>query len=176
MAEKSPERWSQEVTEHSDALSLEKGVFTLKDPKEIAVSLKHSAEASERRRSDPYRSAMSMLNFYINRAGKNLSVADQSRLEKSQAGAAQTLPPKGRQAGALALAVRRAEDVSLWRHHQLRFCCRAMLPRHPWMSDVVNRQNSNSFKRRQAPGRARSHAEAPDASRYVRRSRRIPAA
>jgi hypothetical protein len=84
MAEKSPERWSQEVTEHSDALSLKKGVFTLKDPKEIAVSLKHSAEASERRRSDPYRSAMSMLNFYINRAGKNLSVADRSRLEKAK--------------------------------------------------------------------------------------------
>jgi hypothetical protein len=84
MAEKSPERWSQEVTEHSDALDLEKGVFTLKDPKEIAMSLKHSAEASERRKSDPYRSAMSMLNFYINRAGKNLSVGDRSRLQKAK--------------------------------------------------------------------------------------------
>jgi len=84
MPEKSPERWSQEVTEHSDALDLEKGVFTLKDPKEIAMSLKHSAEASERRKSDPYRSAMSMLNFYINRAGKNLSVGDRSRLQKAK--------------------------------------------------------------------------------------------
>jgi hypothetical protein len=84
MAEKSPKRWSQEVTDHSNALELEKGVFTLTDPKAIAVSLKHSAEASERRKSDPYRSAMSMLNFYINRAGKNLSVADRARLDKAK--------------------------------------------------------------------------------------------
>jgi hypothetical protein len=68
----------------SAPIDLEKGVFTLKDPKEIAVSLKHSAEASERRKSDPYRSAMSMLNFYINRAGKNLSDADRNRLEKAK--------------------------------------------------------------------------------------------
>ena len=118
MAEKSPKRWSQEVTEHSDALDLEKGVFTLKDPKEIAVSLKHSAEASERRKSDPYRSAMSMLNFYINRAGKNLSVRPRAS-RQGEGRAAQALPPKGRQAGALALAVWRAEDVSLRRHHHL---------------------------------------------------------
>ena len=84
MAEKSPKRWSQEVTEHSDALDLEKGVFTLKDPKEIAVSLKHSAEASERRKSDPYRSAMSMLNFYINRAGKNLPKTRRATLEQAK--------------------------------------------------------------------------------------------
>jgi hypothetical protein len=66
------QRWSAEVTRHSDALDLEKGVFTLKDPKRIAASLKHSAEASRRRKADPYRSALSMLTFYINRAGKNL--------------------------------------------------------------------------------------------------------
>ena len=72
-ATKTPaKRWSQEVTEHSDALDLEKGVFTLEDPKKIAASLKRSAEASQRRKSDPYRSAMSMLTFYINRAGKGL--------------------------------------------------------------------------------------------------------
>src|SRR6476619_612339 len=84
MAEKSPKRWSQEVTEHSDALDLDKGVFTLKDTTEIAVSLKHSAEASERRKSDPYRSAMSMRNCYSNRAGKNLSVADRACLDKAK--------------------------------------------------------------------------------------------
>ena len=84
MAEKSPKRWSQDVTEHSDALDLEKGVFALKDPKKIASSLKRSAEQSHRRKSDPYRSAMSMLNFYINRAGKNLSVADSARLNKAK--------------------------------------------------------------------------------------------
>ena len=84
MAEKSPKRWSQDVTEHSDALDLEKGVLALKDPKKIASSLKRSAEQSHRRKSDPYRSAMSMLNFYINRAGKNLSVADRARLDKAK--------------------------------------------------------------------------------------------
>jgi Protein of unknown function (DUF3175) len=84
MAEKSTKRWSQEVTEHSNALDLEKGVFTLKDPKKIALSLKRSAEESHRRKSDPYRSAMSMLTFYINRAGKTLSKAEHDRLEKAK--------------------------------------------------------------------------------------------
>jgi hypothetical protein len=77
-------RWSQEVTEHSDALDLERGVFTLKDPKAIAASLKRSAEASTRRKADPFRSAMSMLVFYINRAGKSLKQADRDRLEKAK--------------------------------------------------------------------------------------------
>jgi Protein of unknown function (DUF3175) len=80
----SAKRWSQDVTEHSNALDLEKGVFTLKDPKRIAVSLKGSAEASHRRKADPYRSAMSMLVFYINRAGKGLSLADRARLEMAK--------------------------------------------------------------------------------------------
>src|SRR6478672_7321869 len=85
MAPKNPtKRWSQEVTEHSDALDLEKGVFTLKNPKKIALSLKRSAEQSHRRKSDPYRSAMSMLTFYINRAGKGLSDIDRRRLEKAK--------------------------------------------------------------------------------------------
>jgi hypothetical protein len=80
----STKRWSQQVTEHSNALDLDKGVFTLKDPGKIALSLKHSAEASKRRKSDPFRSAMSMLTFYINRAGKSLSVSDRARLEKAK--------------------------------------------------------------------------------------------
>lgn len=65
-------KWSQEVTQKSDALTLEEGVFTWRDPTRIALSLKRSADASERRRGTPLQSAMSMLNFYINRAGKNL--------------------------------------------------------------------------------------------------------
>ncbi len=77
-------RWSQDVTEHSHALDLETGVFTLKDPKKIAASLKRSAETSRRRKADPFRSAMSMLVFYINRAGKNLSEEDRARLEKAK--------------------------------------------------------------------------------------------
>jgi hypothetical protein len=81
---RSRKRWSREVTERSNALDLEKGVFTLKDPKKIALSLKRSAEASNRRKSDPYRSAMSMLTFYINRAGKGLSDAERARLEKAK--------------------------------------------------------------------------------------------
>jgi len=68
-------RWSHGVTEHSDALTLEGGVFTSKDPRRIAASLKRSAERSNRRKSDPFRSALSMLTFYINRAGKNLPTA-----------------------------------------------------------------------------------------------------
>ncbi len=78
------ERWSQKVTESSDALSLERGVFALEDPREIARSLKKSAEESNRRKSDPYRSAMSMLTFYINRAGKQLSAEQRERLEAAK--------------------------------------------------------------------------------------------
>jgi hypothetical protein len=66
-------RWSGEVTRRSNALDLEQGVFTGKDPKRIAASLKRSAETSIRRKTDPFRSALSMLSFYINRAGSNLS-------------------------------------------------------------------------------------------------------
>jgi hypothetical protein len=77
-------RWSQAVTTGSNALDLQKGVFTLKDPRKIALSLKRSAEQSTRRKSDPYRSAMSMLVFYINRAGKTLPQADRARLEKAK--------------------------------------------------------------------------------------------
>lgn len=83
-AKASTKRWSKEVTEHSNALDLERGVFTLKDPKEIAASLKRSAEASTRRKADPFRSAMSMLVFYINRAGKNLKAAERARLETAK--------------------------------------------------------------------------------------------
>lgn len=77
-------KWSQEVTAHSNALDLERNVFTRDDPKAIARSLKRSAELSRRRKSTPFRSAMSMLTFYINRAGRGLSVADRARLEKAK--------------------------------------------------------------------------------------------
>ena len=66
-------KWSGDVTEHSDALDLDKGVFKSESPKTIARSLKRSAQKSSRRKADPFRSAMSMLTFYINRAGSNLS-------------------------------------------------------------------------------------------------------
>jgi hypothetical protein len=78
------ERWSQHVTEHSDALDLDDGVFTRDDPKSIARSLMRSAERSRRRKSEPYRSAMSMLTFYINRAGSNLSKEREAVLEKAK--------------------------------------------------------------------------------------------
>jgi hypothetical protein len=65
-------KWSSRVTRESNALDLDKGVFTWRDAKRIARSLKRSAQQSHRRKSDPYRSAMSMLTFYLNRAGKNL--------------------------------------------------------------------------------------------------------
>jgi len=69
---RSSARWSAEVTRNSNALDLKQGVFTLKDPKRIAASLKRSAEASRRKKADSYRSALSMLTFFINRAGTNL--------------------------------------------------------------------------------------------------------
>lgn len=74
-------RWSQTVTRDSHALDLEPGVFTFADPKRIAASLKRSAERSRFRKADPYRSAMSMLTFYINRAGRRLPRAQRRRLE-----------------------------------------------------------------------------------------------
>jgi len=76
--------WSQKVTENSDALDLEPGVFSLENPRKIALSLKKSAESSTRRKSDPFRSAMSMLTFYINRAGNKLSYRQRKRLEKAK--------------------------------------------------------------------------------------------
>jgi hypothetical protein len=77
-------RWSKHVTETSHALDLRPGVFELDDPKEIARSLKRSAERSHNRKSDPYRSAMSMLTFYINRAGDNLSKSRKATLEAAK--------------------------------------------------------------------------------------------
>ncbi len=79
-----PKRWSQRVTKDSDALDLKKGVFTLKDPRRIAASLKRSAENSSRRKTGAYRSALSMLTFYINRAGKTLPKTQRDRLQRAK--------------------------------------------------------------------------------------------
>ena len=78
------ERWSQRVTENSNALDLEPGVFTLEDPQEVALSLQRSAESSVRRKAEPFRSAMSMLVFYINRAGTHLPAQQRERLERAK--------------------------------------------------------------------------------------------
>jgi hypothetical protein len=77
-------RWSSEVTKRRNALDLEADVFKGKDPHRIALSLKRSAERSERRKGTPYQSAMSMLNFYINRAGKNLLQRQKQILERAK--------------------------------------------------------------------------------------------
>jgi hypothetical protein len=77
-------RWSQRVTQGSDALDLKRGVFKLTDPKKIAASLKRSAERSSRRKSGAYRSALSMLTFYINRAGKTLPKTQRDRLQRAK--------------------------------------------------------------------------------------------
>jgi len=77
-------KWSARVTQRSDALDLDASVFTRDDPRSIARSLKRSAERSTRRKSDPFRSAMSMLNFYINRAGKKLPKQRRSTLERAK--------------------------------------------------------------------------------------------
>jgi hypothetical protein len=81
----STKRWSQRVTRESDALDLKRGVFTLTDPKKIAASLKRSAEHSSRRKTGAYRSALSMLTFYINRAGKTLPKTQRDRLQRAKA-------------------------------------------------------------------------------------------
>ncbi|MBR0822461.1 DUF3175 domain-containing protein [Bradyrhizobium liaoningense] len=79
-----PKRWSQRVTKESDALDLKQGVFKLTSAKKIAASLKRSAERSSRRKTGAYRSALSMLTFYINRAGKTLPEAQRTRLERAK--------------------------------------------------------------------------------------------
>jgi hypothetical protein len=80
---KTTRRWSKKVTETSDAMTLDKGVFK-KSPRAIALSLKRSAERSRRRKSTPFRSAMSMLTFYVNRGGKNLSAAQTRKLNQAK--------------------------------------------------------------------------------------------
>jgi hypothetical protein len=80
----SRKRWSQRVTQESDALDLKRGVFKLTSAKKIAASLKRSAEQSSRRKAGAYRSALSMLTFYINRAGKNLPKTQRTRLERAK--------------------------------------------------------------------------------------------
>ena len=80
-----PKRWSQHGTETSHALDLEPEVFKSSDPKEIAQSLKRSAEASTQRKGTPYQSAMSMLNFYVNRAGRTLPDGQRRVLEDAKA-------------------------------------------------------------------------------------------
>jgi hypothetical protein len=79
-----PRRWSQRVTRESDAMDLKKGVFKQTSAKKIASSLKRSAEQSSRRKSGAYRSALSMLTFYINRAGKTLPKTQRARLERAK--------------------------------------------------------------------------------------------
>jgi hypothetical protein len=81
---RSGRRWSARVTRESNALDLQKGVFSKQSPKAIASSLKRSAERSKRRKADPYRSALSMLTFYINRAGKNLPPSRKKTLQRAK--------------------------------------------------------------------------------------------
>ena len=80
----SSSNWSSKVTSESNALDLEEGVFTWKDPRKIALSLKKSADTSTRRKSEPFSSAMSMLVFYINRAGKNLPEDQKNILQQAK--------------------------------------------------------------------------------------------
>lgn len=84
MPKKSKKYWSASVTKRSNALDLDKSVFTWKNPRRIALSLKRSTEASKRRKSSSYQSAMSMLNFYINRAGRNLSPSRKKTLTQAK--------------------------------------------------------------------------------------------
>jgi hypothetical protein len=84
-AAKPARKWSAKVMRESDALDLQPNIFKARDPEKIARSLKRSAEVSKRTKASPYQSAMSMLNFYINRGGKNLSAARKRILESAKA-------------------------------------------------------------------------------------------
>jgi Protein of unknown function (DUF3175) len=84
MAKKPGKKWSSDVTKHSRALALDQGVFTWKNPRRIAASLKRSAEDSQNRKASPFRSALSMLTFYINRAGKDLPAERRETLEQAK--------------------------------------------------------------------------------------------
>ncbi len=84
MPDKKTSRWSQKVTRESHALELEEGIFTWSDPRRIARSLQRSAEASTERKAEPFRSAMSMLVFYINRAGRKLDPQQKKVLERAK--------------------------------------------------------------------------------------------
>ncbi|MBA2561799.1 MAG: DUF3175 domain-containing protein [Chitinophagaceae bacterium] len=79
-----PKKWSKSVTEHSNAMDLEKDIFKSKNPKKIAASVKRSAEQSKRKKAGPFQSAMSMINFYENRGGKNISAAQKKVLDHSK--------------------------------------------------------------------------------------------
>lgn len=79
-----PKKWSKHVTEHSNAMDLEKDVFKLRDPKKIATSIKRSAEKSKRKKAGPFQSAMSMINFYENRGGKNIPASQKKVLDRSK--------------------------------------------------------------------------------------------
>ncbi len=79
-----PRLWSQRVTRSSNALDLEPGVFKLASPRAVALSLRRSALASSRRKTDPFRAGMSMLNFYLNRAGRNLPAERRRVLEAAK--------------------------------------------------------------------------------------------
>jgi hypothetical protein len=79
-----PKKWSKKVTQTSNAMDLEKDVFKQKNPKAIAKSVKRSAEKSKRKKAEPFQSAMSMINFYENRAGKNLESGQKKVLDKSK--------------------------------------------------------------------------------------------
>jgi hypothetical protein len=81
---RSGSRWSSQVTKRSNALDLDDRVFTWSDPRRIAASLKRSAERSRRRKGTPYQSAMSMLTFYINRAGRSLGTRQRGVLERAK--------------------------------------------------------------------------------------------
>jgi len=79
-----PKKWTKQVPEHSNAMDLEKDVFKLKDPQKIAASIKRSAEKSKRKKAEPFQSAMSVINFYKNRGGKNISASQKKVLDHSK--------------------------------------------------------------------------------------------
>lgn len=96
---RSARKWSAKVTRTSDAMDLEKGIFQSNDPARIARSVKRSSEKSHRRKADPYRSAVSMISFYENRGGKNLSSTKKKVLQRAKGKLKEAFGRKGKAAG-----------------------------------------------------------------------------
>lgn len=151
-------KWSKEVTEHSDALDLDQGLFELDDPAKIAASLKRSAEHSKRRKGTPLQSAMSMLTFYINRAGDNLSaerrhILEQAKDEVRARFVRRGAMPQGDKSSYSDKQKRKAEHVE--QSYEERGASKKDAESHAWAT--VNKESGGGKKSGSGRGKRESH-------------------
>ena len=159
MATAKVNRWSQRVTRESNALDLEAGVFTLDDPRRIARSLMRSAEQSDRRKAEPFRSAMSMLTFYINRAGRSMPARQKKKLEAAKDALRELCqrPRRARKSGANATRRKRREASAMAR--------KSVTARKGQSTSATARKRgaASGAARKHAANRARKRSSAADA-------------